>query len=107
MTEGLPNGERIEVGLADLRAGDMTVDALLVAIGAPRLRSLGFAVDTPSGWPWPPEHELYRALAETHGDDAHSQYNALIRQLVSFEHAVELLQARSRRRGEVFMAPDW
>lgn len=85
----------------------MTVDALLVAIGAPRLSSLGFAVNTPDEWPWPPEHELYRVLAEIHGDDAHSQYNALIRQLVSFEHAVELLQARSHRLSEVFTAPDW
>ena len=36
-----------------------------------------------------PEHRLYDLLAATHGDGAHSQYNALIRRLVSFERAAE------------------
>jgi hypothetical protein len=30
---------------------------------------------------------LYLLLAETHGDAAHSRYNALVRRLVRFERA--------------------
>jgi hypothetical protein len=60
------------------------VPALLVLVGAPRLRELGFDVtDTPDF----PEDRLYELLAREYGDGAHSQYNALIRRLVSFERA--------------------
>lgn len=82
-----PGGDLIEEGLAALAAGECTIPALLVAIGAPRLRRLGLSVpghDLPS-----PEHRLYARLAETDPDSAHSRYNALIRRLVSFEHAAE------------------
>lgn len=34
-----------------------------------------------------PEMRLYEVLSIEHGDGAHSQYNALIRRLVSFERA--------------------
>jgi len=34
---------------------------------------------------------LYELLAAEYSDAAHSRYNALIRQLVSFEQAVETL----------------
>jgi hypothetical protein len=58
-----------------------------VLIGAPRLRRIGFDVedDTPDF----PEDRLYALLSAAHGDSAHSQYNALIRTLVSFERAAE------------------
>jgi hypothetical protein len=36
-----------------------------------------------------PEHRLYERLAETDPDSAHARYNALVRRLVSFEHAAE------------------
>jgi hypothetical protein len=36
-----------------------------------------------------PEHRLYELLAADDSDAAHSRYNALIRQLVSFERALE------------------
>jgi hypothetical protein len=35
-----------------------------------------------------PEHRLYLTLSKTAGRAAHSQYNALIRRLVSFERAL-------------------
>jgi hypothetical protein len=82
-----PGGDLIEEGLAALAAGENTIPALLVAIGEPRLRRIGLAVprhDLSS-----PEHRLYARLAETDPDSAHSRYNALIRRLVSFEHAAE------------------
>lgn len=82
----LPGGDLVERGVADLAAGVESVEALLVSIGAPRLRALGLPVERPLA---SPEHRLYRLLAEEHGDDAHSQYNALVRRLVSFERAAE------------------
>jgi hypothetical protein len=39
--------------------------------------------------PADPEHRLYALLAEDDSDSAHSRYNAMIRQLVSFERAAE------------------
>ena len=55
--------------------------------GRPRLEGLG--VEVPRPVPDEPEHRLYDLLAAKAPDDAHSQYNALIRRLVSFEHALE------------------
>ena len=43
MEPALPGEELIEAGLRDLREQRETVEALLVAIGAPRLRRLGAA----------------------------------------------------------------
>lgn len=81
---GVPGADLVEQGLEDLRAARDTELALLVSIGAPRLRQLGF--DVPAG-PARPEHRLYERLALEYGDAAHSRYNALVRRLVSFERA--------------------
>jgi hypothetical protein len=83
---GLPGAEYIEAGLADLARGVESVPALLVAIGAPRLRRAGISV--PPGPP-NPEHRLYHLLVRDAAGAAHSRYNALIRRLVSFERALE------------------
>lgn len=82
-----PGGEIVARGLRDLEQGIDSEAALLVLIGAPRLRRLGFAVreDTAGH----PEHRLYELLAQSDQDSAHSRYNALVRRLVSFERAVE------------------
>jgi hypothetical protein len=90
-TAPLPGAALIEQGLRDVAAGVESEAALLVRIGAPRLRRLGFVVPSdparqatsdPS-----PEHRLYTLLSLSHPDSAHSRYNALIRLLVSFERA--------------------
>jgi hypothetical protein len=84
INDALPGADLIREGLRDLENGVESVPALLVLVGAPRLRGLGFDVpDTPDF----PEDRLYAMLAEQHGNAAHSQYNALIRRLVSFERA--------------------
>jgi hypothetical protein len=83
---GLPGGDLVEQGMADLRAGTESVEALLVSIGAPRLARLGFDVADPLD---SPERRLYERMAEEDSDSAHSRYNALIRRLVSFERAAE------------------
>jgi hypothetical protein len=82
--DALPGGDLIEEGLVDLSRGVQSVAALLVSIGAPRLRRLGFQVPQPIPFP---EHRLYERLRAEDSDSAHSRYNALIRRLVSFERA--------------------
>jgi hypothetical protein len=82
---GLPGEDLIEQGLADLARRVESVPSLLVSIGAPRLRALGFEIRDP----FPdPEHRLYRLLQAEDPDAAHSRYNALVRRLVSFERAL-------------------
>jgi hypothetical protein len=83
----LPGGALIREGLADAAEGRETIAALLVAIGAPRLRRAG--VPVPPTLAPDPDHRLYELLAASDSDGAHSRYNALIRQLVSFERAIE------------------
>ena len=82
-----PGGELIRQGLDHLAQGRNTEAALLVLIGAPRLRRLGFNVRESEGGP--PEHKLYQLLSASDPNSAHSRYNALIRRLVRFERAVE------------------
>jgi hypothetical protein len=82
-----PGGDLIGQGLEDLAHGLESEAALLVLIGAPRLRRLGLKIAARD--PTPPEHKLYELLAKSDTDSAHSRYNALIRRLVSFERAVE------------------
>jgi len=82
--QSLPGADLVARGIEDLLAGRETADALLVSIGAPRLRSIG--IDPPCAIA-EPEHKLYLLLAREKGDAAHSAYNALVRRLVSFERA--------------------
>lgn len=82
--EALPGADLVRRGTADLDAGHESAEALLVSIGAPRLRSLGIELSTPIA---SPEHRLYALLVSQKGNAAHSAYNALIRRLVSFERA--------------------
>jgi hypothetical protein len=82
----LPGGDIIEAGLSDLDAGIESVPALLVSIGAPRLRRIGYRIDAPLT---SPEERLYATLEREDPDAAHSRFNALIRRLVSFERAAE------------------
>lgn len=82
--ETLPGADLVTAGLADLARGATTAEALLVSIGEPRLRALGF--DVPNALA-EPERRLYELLATENSDAAHSRYNALVRRLVSFERA--------------------
>ncbi len=89
VSDALPGAELIRSGLDDLARGVEFIPALLVLIGAPRLRRLGFdVVDTP----YFPEDRLYELLAKEDSDSAHARYNALIRTLVSFERAAECVR---------------
>jgi hypothetical protein len=83
--DALPGVELIREGIADLSNGVFSAPALLVAVGAPRLRGLGLVVPEA---PAQPEHLLYNLLARDNPDAAHARYNALVRRLVSFERAL-------------------
>ena len=89
----LPGGDLIEAGLADLRDGEFTAEALLIAVGAPRLRGAGMALPAAADEPEHPEMALYERLCRD-GGDAYSRYNAYIRRLVSFERALDLTRKR-------------
>ena len=89
LDEALPGADLIREGLRDLAAGVESVPALLVLVGAPWLRDLGYEIVDPFESAEFPEHRLYDLLAREHDDEAHSRYNALIRRLVSFERAAE------------------
>ncbi|MFZ1699545.1 MAG: hypothetical protein WBO10_08145 [Pyrinomonadaceae bacterium] len=88
-----PGEEMINAGIADLKRGLETIPALLVSIGAPRLRSSGITV--PPQTISSPEHRLYEVLRSKNPDAAHSRYNALIRRLVSFERAAQCENQRT------------
>ena len=82
-----PGGTLVSQGLRDLSRGEDSIPALLVLVGAPRLRRLGLSI--PETRIRHVEHVLYERLAEADSDGAHGRYNALIRLLVSFERAAE------------------
>ncbi len=82
-----PGQDLVEKGLDDLANSRETIESLLVQVGGPKLRKLGYNVPKFNGEL--PEHRLYKLLAAENSDAAHSRYNALIRRLVSFERASE------------------
>ena len=84
----LPGEDLVRAGIADLERGEVTVEALLVSIGAPRLAALGVELPVPLA---DPEERLYDLLAEDDARAAHGRYNALVRRLVSYERAAGCL----------------
>ena len=84
---GLPGSDQIRQGLADLAAGRRSIPACLARIGRPRLARAGLIAPSNTR-DQGAELELYSMLAD-HGPNAHGRFNALIRELVSFEHALD------------------
>jgi hypothetical protein len=91
---GLPGEGLVREGLADFTSGRHTVPACLVAMAYSRFQSAGLLASglSPS-WADEPELLLYRLLRQQ-GADAYSRYNSLVRELVSFESALD----RRRRK---------
>ena len=100
LLSGLPGGALVRRGLADYRAGRRSIAACLVRIAGPRLRRAGLLPPARAGASPDSELQIYRLLRRQ-GGDAYSRYNALLRELVSFEqaldHALRKLE-RSRRQ---------
>lgn len=93
----LPGADLVAAGVAALHRGALTVEALLVAIGGPRLRDAGLRFPDPPSLEHTPELALYDALCRASDvEDPHGRYNSLIRRLVSFERALEQRNARAR-----------
>lgn len=84
----LPGADLVAQGIADLDRGVVSIEALLVSIGAPRLGLLGVRVQHPLD---DPEHRLWQLLAREDPNGAHARYNALVRRLVSFEDALSFV----------------
>lgn len=82
----LPGGDLVAEGIRDLAAAHETVPAVLVSVGAARLREAGIHVPMEFS---NPERRLYDLLARDGVDSAHGRFNALVRRLISFEQAVE------------------
>lgn len=86
---GLPGEELISKGMRDLACGETrTQEALLVAMAATKLESLGLGVDKAAYEIEEPELELYRLLGEYH-QDAYREYKALRNRLGRFERALQ------------------
>lgn len=86
--EELPGAELILQGMADARAGKLTVFVCLLWIAMPTLRWSGFDLTAVSAAPCPdPELTMYRLL-RNEGGDAFARYNSLLRRIVSFEQSL-------------------
>ena len=85
---GLPAELHIREGLADLENGRQSISACLVRIASPRLLRAGILKSPVAPAGQDAELTLYELL-EPHGDQAYSQYNSLLRELVSFERALD------------------
>ena len=94
LLDGLPGSALIREGLADYRAGRKTIAACLVRIASPRLSRAGL-FDPKAIHDDGSELELYQLLSGE-GDRAYSRYNSLLRELLSFEHALDHRISRAR-----------
>ena len=87
LIDGLPGAERLREGLRDYRENRHTLSACLVRMARRRLVKAGLIEDSR-------EHDinaeldLYQLMSHE-GNQAHSRYNALVRELISFEHALD------------------
>jgi hypothetical protein len=94
---GLPGNPWVREGLADVQTGAATIPACLVQIARPRLIEAGLLSGETPALGVEPELALYRLLRRE-GGDAYSRYNALLRELMSFEAALD--QRLSRRAND-------
>ena len=86
--DDLPGAHLIRQGLLDFAAHRHTIEALLISIASPRLRRAGHLHCADTDIHPDAELHLYRLISQTPGDP-YPRYNALLRQLISFEHALD------------------
>lgn len=85
---GLPAEQHIRDGLADIENGRESISACLVRIACPRLLKAGILKSPPLPTEQDAELTLYELL-RPEGKRAYSVYNSLLRELVSFEQALD------------------
>ena len=83
----LPGSHLIREGLEDYRENRHTIPACLVRMARRRLVSAGL-MNPSLAHDVDAELDLYSLLSDQ-GNRAHSTYNGFIRELVSFEHALD------------------
>lgn len=88
LLNGLPGESLVRQGLADRDAGRTSIASCLIEIASPKLERLGLIAPKNPAGPQEPELVLYRLLRQEDGD-AFSRYQAFLRQLASFERALE------------------
>ena len=88
LISGLPGESLLREGLSDFQSGRRTVSACLVAIAHTRLTRAGIVLAAPPQQQREPELQLYQLLRQQ-GGDAYSRYNSLLRELISFEQALD------------------
>jgi hypothetical protein len=88
LISGLPGEQLVREGLADFQAGLHTIPSCLVRVARPRLSRVGLMPPSVPGQFSEPELQLYDLL-KREGGDAYSRYNSLLRELVSFENALD------------------
>jgi hypothetical protein len=98
--DDLPGAHLIREGLDDLAVSRQSTAAFLVQIGSPKLNRCGVPVEVTAEDALGADHGLYQWLARDHGNEAHGRYNALLRELVSFERALEQRVSRTARLGD-------
>lgn len=87
---GLPGGDIVDQGLADLASVRTSRESLLVSLAAPRLQREGVPISRVDE---DPEERLYELLEKANARLAHARYLAHLRQIASFADA-----CRSARR---------
>lgn len=95
LLDDLPASDLIRQGMDDLVQSRETIPAHLVKIASARLRRCGISVIVSDEDALTADHQLYAMLGQEHGNEAHTRYNALLRELVSFERALEARFLRS------------
>ena len=93
----LPGAALVLDGIRDIMDERMTAGACLVAIALPKLQAAGLL---PEGFQHAIPHgelALYRIMRQEKGN-AYARYGALIRELVSFEHALAFHQRKKQWR---------
>ena len=90
--DGLPASQRISRGLRDLEEGEVTVDALVVAIASRRLIDLGLSISPREELPRDPELALYELLCARR-EDPFFAYRAVLDELDSFISSLEATRA--------------
>ena len=95
--DDLPGAHWIREGLSDLAMRRESTAAFLVQIGSPKLNRCGVSVEVTAEDALAADHNLYEMLARVHGNEAHGRYNALLRELVSFERALEQRVSKAAR----------
>ena len=86
--EGLPGAERIVEGLKDYHDGRHSIPACFVRMARPRLIRAGMMSASPTHDDGA-ELQLYQLLSTSGDSHSYSRYNALVRELISFEHALD------------------